>query len=109
MLRLGKGTAESNKRLQNAVDELWMYTEELFFDNETDILMAKENIGPLNKDLKEMWMDTTIKTLEESNIIIPENIHYTLQYGKNGYHTEYLGYLLAEMQHLPLLYPEAKW
>ena len=109
MLRLGKGTAESNKRLQNAVDELWMYTEELFFDNETDILMAKENIGPLNKDLKEMWMDTTIKTLEESNIILPENIHYTLQYGKDGYHTEYLGYLLAEMQHLPLLYPEAKW
>ena len=109
MLRLGKGTTESNKRLQNAVDELWMYTEELFFDNETDLLMAKENIGPLNKDLKEMWMDTTIKTLEESNIIIPENIHYTLQYGKNGYHTEYLGYLLAEMQHLPLLYPDAKW
>ena len=109
MLRLGKGTTESNNRLQNAVDELWMYTEELFFDNETDLLMAKENIGPLNKDLKEMWMDTTIKTLEESNIIIPENIHYTLQYGKNGYHTEYLGYLLAEMQHLPLLYPEAKW
>ena len=109
MLRLGKGTTESNKRLQNAVDELWMYTEELFFDNETDLLMAKENIGPLNKDLKEIWMDTTIKTLEESNIIIPENIHYTLQYGKNGYHTEYLGYLLAEMQHLPLLYPEAKW
>jgi len=109
MLRLGKGTTESNNRLQNAVDELWMYTEELFFDNETDLLMAKENIGPLNKDLKEIWMDTTIKTLEESNIIIPENIHYTLQYGKNGYHTEYLGYLLAEMQHLPLLYPEAKW
>ena len=109
MLRLGKGTTESNQRLQNAVDELWMYTEELFFDNETDLLMAKENIGPLNKDLKEIWMDTTIKTLEESNIIIPENIHYTLQYGKNGYHTEYLGYLLAEMQHLPLLYPEAKW
>ena len=109
MIRLGKGTTESNQRLQNAVDELWMYTEELFFDNETDLLMAKESIGPLNKDLKEIWMDTTIKTLEESNIIIPENIHYTLQYGKNGYHTEYLGYLLAEMQHLPLLYPEAKW
>ena len=109
MIRLGQGTEESNNRLQTAVDELWMYTEELFFDNETDLLMAKENIGPLNKDLKEMWMETTVKTLEESNIILPENIHYTLQYGKDGYHTEYLGYLLAEMQHLPLLYPEAKW
>ena len=109
MFRLGNGTEESNHRLQNAVDELWMYTEELFFDNQTDILIAKENIGPLNQDLKTPWMDLVKKVLVDSNINLPEDIHFTLQYGKDGYHTEYLGYLLAEMQHLPLLYPEAKW
>tara|TARA_B100001287_G_scaffold272624_1_gene274604 strand:- start:3653 stop:4405 length:753 start_codon:yes stop_codon:yes gene_type:complete len=109
MLRLGNGTEESNERLQSAVDELWMYTEELFIDNNTDILVAKEDIGPLNKDLKTPWMDLVKRVLAESNINLPEDIHFTLQYGKDGYHTEYLGYLLAEMQHLPLLYPEAKW
>ena len=109
MFRLCNGTEESNHRLQNAVDELWMYTEELFFDNQTDILIAKENIGPLNQDLKTPWMDLVKKVLVDSNINLPEDIHFTLQYGKDGYHTEYLGYLLAEMQHLPLLYPEAKW
>ena len=109
MIRLGQGTEESNNRLQTAVDELWMYTEELFTDNDTDISIAKENIGPLNTDLKEPWMDIIKKTFEDSNINLPEDIHFTLEYGKNGYHTEYLGYLLAEMQHLPLLYPDAKW
>ena len=109
IVRLGQGTAESHKRLQTAIDELWMYTEELFTDNNTDIVIAKEGIGPLNKDLKDHWLDIVKQTLEEADIKLPEDIHYTLNYGKNGYHTEYLGYLLAEMQHLPLLYPEAKW
>ena len=38
-----------------------------------------------------------------------DNELYSLKYGKNGFHTEYLGYILAEMQHLPLLYPDATW
>jgi ring-1,2-phenylacetyl-CoA epoxidase subunit PaaC len=109
IVRLGQGTDESHLRLQTAIDELWMYTEELFTDNNTDIAIAKEGIGPLNKDLKNQWLDIVKNTLNESNIELPEDIHFTLSYGKNGYHTEYLGYLLAEMQHLPLLYPDAKW
>ena len=109
IVRLGQGTDESHQRLQTAIDELWMYTEELFNDNNTDIAIAKEGIGPLNKDLKDQWLNIVKQTLEEADINLPEDIHYSLNYGKNGYHTEYLGYLLAEMQHLPLLYPEAKW
>ena len=109
IVRLGQGTTESHQRLQTAIDELWMYTEELFTDNNTDIAIAKEGIGPLNKDLKDQWLNIVKQTLEEADINLPEDIHYSLNYGKNGYHTEYLGYLLAEMQHLPLLYPEAKW
>ena len=44
-----------------------------------------------------------------ASIQVPEANLYSLQYGKNGFHTEYLGYILAEMQHLPLLYPDASW
>ena len=50
--RLGLGTEESNKRLQNAINELWMYTDELFIDNETDLIMSKNNIGPLSSSLQ---------------------------------------------------------
>jgi ring-1,2-phenylacetyl-CoA epoxidase subunit PaaC len=109
MVRLGQGTEESNDRIQFAIDELWMYTEELFTDNDTDIAIANEGIGPLNNSLKSEWLKQIKNTCEAANINLPEDIHYTLDYGKNGSHTEYLGYLLAEMQHLPLLYPDAKW
>lgn len=109
MVRLGQGTQESNERLQFAIDELWMYTEELFIDNLTDTTIAEQGIGPLNQSLKPEWLKQVKNTLESSNIDIPKEIHYTLDYGKDGSHTEYLGYLLAEMQHLPLLYPDAKW
>ena len=109
MLRLGMGTDHSNQRLQNAVDELWMYTDELFIDNETDIQMDTLNIGPLSSSLKKPWEQLVFSTLSDSSINIPEANLYSLKYGKNGFHTEYLGYILAEMQHLPLLYPDATW
>ena len=109
IIRLGHGTTESNTRIQEAINELWMYTDELFYDNEVDKEMIKIGIGISNEDLKNDWLSTVSKTLEEGGLIVPENIPYTLQYGKDGFHTEYMGYLLAEMQHLPLLYPDAKW
>ena len=109
ILRLGLGTDHSNKRLQNAVNELWMYTDELFIDNETDIKMNILNIGPLSSSLKNPWEQLVISTLRSASIEVPEANLYSLQYGKNGFHTEYLGYILAEMQHLPLLYPDASW
>ena len=107
--RLGLGTEESNKRLQNAINELWMYTDELFIDNETDLIMSKNNIGPLSSSLKIEWTKIVNSALNSSEITIPESDVYSLRYGKDGFHTEYLGYILAEMQHLPLLYPDAKW
>ena len=50
-----------------------------------------------------------MSNLKTASIDIPEANLYSLKYGKNGFHTEYLGYILAEMQHLPLLYPDATW
>jgi ring-1,2-phenylacetyl-CoA epoxidase subunit PaaC len=107
--RLGLGTKESNERIQNAINDLWMYTDELFKDNSTDLLMNENKIAPLSSSLKDEWSEKVINTLKDSEIEVPEDIHYSLKYGKDGFHTEYLGYILAEMQHLPLLYPDASW
>jgi ring-1,2-phenylacetyl-CoA epoxidase subunit PaaC len=103
------GTKESNERIQNAINDLWMYTDELFKDNSTDLLMNENKIAPLSSSLKDEWSEKVINTLKDSEIEVPEDIHYSLKYGKDGFHTEYLGYILAEMQHLPLLYPDASW
>ena len=107
--RLGLGTTESNERLQNAVNDLWMYTDELFIDNSTDIAMNKNKIAPLSSNLKSDWLEMVESALKFSEIKIPQEIRYSLRYGKDGFHTEYLGFILAEMQHLPLLYPDATW
>ena len=107
--RLGLGTTESNERLQNAVNDLWMYTDELFIDNSTDIAMNKNKIAPLSSSLKSDWLEMVESALKFSEIKIPQEIRYSLRYGKDGFHTEYLGFILAEMQHLPLLYPDATW
>ena len=109
IIRLGQGTEESNHRLQVAINELWMYVDELFYDNEIDNEMTKEGIGVSNREIKNDWFNIVTDTLNDAGLSSPENITYTLQYGKDGFHTEYMGYLLAEMQHLPLLYPDAKW
>ena len=109
IIRLGQGTEESNHRLQVAINELWMYIDELFYDNEIDNQMTKEGIGVSNREIKNDWFNIVTDTLNDAGLSSPENIPYTLQYGKDGFHTEYMGYLLAEMQHLPLLYPDAKW
>ena len=109
VIRLGQGTEESNHRLQVAINELWMYVDELFYDNEIDNEMTKEGIGVSNREIKNDWFNIVTDTLNDAGLSSPENIPYTLQYGKDGFHTEYMGYLLAEMQHLPLLYPDAKW
>ena len=109
IIRLGQGTEESNDRLQVAINELWMYIDELFYDNEIDNEMTKEGIGVSNREIKNDWFNIVTDTLNDAGLSSPENIPYTLQYGKDGFHTEYMGYLLAEMQHLPLLYPDAKW
>jgi len=107
--RLGLGTTESNERLQNAVNDLWMYTDELFIDNSTDIAMNKNKIAPLSSNLKSDWLEMVESALKFSEIKIPQEIRYSLRYGKDGFHTEHLGFILAEMQHLPLLYPDATW
>ena len=109
IIRLGQGTEESNHRLQVTINELWMYIDELFYDNEIDNEMTKEGIGVSNREIKNDWFNIVNNTLNDAGLSSPENIPYTLQYGKDGFHTEYMGYLLAEMQHLPLLYPDAKW
>ena len=109
IIRLGQGTEESNHRLQVAINELWMYIDELFYDNDIDNQMTKEGIGVSNREIKNDWFNIVTDTLNDAGLSSPENIPYTLQYGKDGFHTEYMGYLLAEMQHLPLLYPDAKW
>ncbi len=108
ILRLGDGTEESHKRLQTAVDGLWMYTGELFEMNEVDEILIKEGIAPNLNDIKTKWESKVSEVLAESTITKPED--GWMQTGsRKGMHSEHLGYILAEMQYLQRAYPDAQW
>ena len=108
VLRLGDGTDESHEKMQNAVDNLWMYTEELVTPTNLELEMATKSIGVDVSQLKATYFEQLESTLHEATLKIPQNV-WMQQGGKSGIHTEYLGHLLSEMQYLQRAYPGATW
>ena len=109
IVRLGQGTDESHKRIQTAFNDLWMFTDELFETDEIEKDLAKQGIGVDSSSLKKDWENKIKEVFSLAGLEKPTIEKHSLAYGKFGFHTEYLGFLLAEMQHIPLLYPDAKW
>ncbi|MBU3029453.1 1,2-phenylacetyl-CoA epoxidase subunit PaaC [Paracoccus marinaquae] len=109
VVRLGDGSAESHARMQEALDRLWSYAGELFTADATDDAMAAAGIAPSLADLLAQWQRTVDEVLEEATLRKPEGRFDVHQGGKQGRHTEHLGYILAEMQFLQRAYPGASW
>jgi ring-1,2-phenylacetyl-CoA epoxidase subunit PaaC len=106
--RFGNGTEESRTRAQNALNELWRFTGEFFETDESEQLLLKEGISVDVKNFKEKWEKEILALFEKAHLTIPENT-FMQTGGRKGIHTEHLAYLLAEMQALPRMYPDAKW
>lgn len=108
VVRLGDGTDESHDRMQQAVNELWMFTGELFTPNDTDNAMLSQGIGPDLALLKDAWTRHLQAVFEEATITIPAGT-WMQQGGKNGSHSEHLGYILTELQFMQRAYPGMEW
>lgn len=108
IVRLGDGTDESHKRISNSLDDLWMYTNELFEQNEVDSFLTKEGLAVDLNSLKQEWLKLVEEIFSQAKLNIPA-AGYQSSGGINGIHTEHLGHILAEMQFLPRAYPDAIW
>lgn len=108
ILRLGDGTEESHRRMQAAIDDLWMYTGELFESDEVDQAMARDGLGPDLAALHEPWLGLVRATAEEATLVLPQP-GWAQRGGKRGIHSEHLGYILADLQFLQRAYPNATW
>jgi len=106
--RLGDGTPESNQKTQEAIDSLWTYTDELFHQTEADKAMVAEGIGVDVTALKTNYYTKVNAVLEAATLKIPES-KYFQKGGKEGIHTEHLGYLLSELQYMQRTYPNMEW
>ncbi len=112
VVRLGDGTAESHAKMQAAIDDAWRFTGELFADDAIDLELAARGIGCELASLRQPWLAHVRDVLEEATLTVPDEAaanHVAHQGGRQGKHTEALGYVLAEMQHLPRAYPGATW
>ena len=106
--RLGDGTKESREKTQNAIDILWAYTDELFHQTLADKEMIAEGIGVDTSKLKETYYHRVSKILSVSTLVTPE-LKWFQKGGKQGIHTEYMGYILSNLQYMQRTYPNMEW
>jgi len=108
VIRLGDGTAESHAKMQAAIDGLWMYTGEMFVAGADESALADAGIVADVRALAAPWRKYVGAVLAEATLAVPADGHMQ-KGGKEGVHTEHLGYVLAEMQFLQRAYPNACW
>jgi ring-1,2-phenylacetyl-CoA epoxidase subunit PaaC len=104
VLRLGDGTEESHSRMQAALDAEWPYVDELFAPLAPSL--AGRVADPA--ELRDAVLSDVRRVVTEATLSMPE-VPSALGGGREGLHTEHLGYLLAEMQHLHRSHPGATW
>ena len=103
VVRLGEGTEESHSRMLKAIAELWRYTGELFIAADFE-----KGQGVEVSLLKDSWIKKVADVFEEATLPIPEKV-FMQTGGKNGIHTEHLGFILTELQYLQRAYPNSTW
>lgn len=107
-VRLGDGTDGSRARSQAALNLLWPYTAELFEDDATDRAAEAAGLGPAPSSLKADWLVAIDAVLAEATLTRPADSAFRST-GRQGVHSEHMGFLLAEMQHLQRAYPGGVW
>ena len=108
LVRLGDGTAESHARVADSLARLWPFTCELFDDDEVDRAVAESGVGVLPSTLERAFAARVDQALGDATLARPAQAKFNW-YGKQGRHSEHLGYLLAEMQSLHRAHPGATW
>jgi len=108
LVRLGDGTPLSAQKMQQAIDNLWRFTAELFEADALDILLSEEGIAVDPRQLEQPWRREVSSAFAEAGLSLPEEAAFR-RGGKQGLHTEHLGPMLAEMQYLQRAWPGSNW
>jgi len=108
VIRLGDGTDESHNRMLKAINELWPYTGELFIPADFETRAMIDNVGTDITVLKGPWESKLKEVFDEAGLPVPAP-GFSQTGGKQGTHTEYMGYILAELQYMQRTYPQSQW
>jgi len=108
VIRLGDGTSESHQRMLNAINELWMYTGELFSATSYESRAVRQGTAVDFELFKLQWEEKVKEIFLEATLPWPGEVFQQMG-GKEGKHTEHLGYILAELQFMQRVYPGSEW
>jgi phenylacetate-CoA oxygenase, PaaI subunit len=108
LVRLGDGTEVSSQKMQQALNEIWRFTDELFQADAVELELIEQGIAVDVRELKNVWQTTVSSALQDAGLKQPEEAAYRTG-GKQGLHTEHLGPMLAEMQYLQRMFPALQW
>jgi len=108
VLRLADSTAEARRRVDAALADLWRYTPELFESDAVDAAAHATGLGPRVADLRGPWLAEMAAVFDAAGLAIPAESGFRST-GTRGVHSEHMGFILAEMQHLQRSYPGGVW
>jgi ring-1,2-phenylacetyl-CoA epoxidase subunit PaaC len=108
VIRLGDGTEESRRRMQEGLDWMWRFVPELFEMDDLAAFMAEKRIGADLASIREEYDRRIRDVIAEATLDLPRDQRPILG-GRRGHHSEHLGHLLAAMQFLPRTYPDSLW
>lgn len=109
MIRLGDGTEESHRRMQQAVDYLLPFLGEFFLPADYEQVLVGKGLIPDPADVKAVWEENVYAVLHEATLEADFSTAPVQKGGKQGVHTEHMGYILAELQFMQRTYPGLEW
>lgn len=108
VIRLGDGSDESHQKIQDALERIWGYVNELFDMDELEQRLVNDGVAVDRASLRQAWDECVDGVLEEATLSRPQ-IDWQLDGGRRGIHTEHLGHLLSELQFVQRAYPGQEW
>ncbi|MDZ4747826.1 MAG: 1,2-phenylacetyl-CoA epoxidase subunit PaaC [Saprospiraceae bacterium] len=108
VIRLGDGTEESHAKMQVAINELWRYTGEMFTLAYYESALLAEGVALDISLIQPEWQQRVSAVAAQAGLKLPEG-EVMLYGGKEGRHTEQMGYILTELQYMQRTYPQMTW
>jgi ring-1,2-phenylacetyl-CoA epoxidase subunit PaaC len=111
-VRLGDGTAESHRRMQDALDVVWPHVEELFRTSDVERRLVEAGVAADPEQLRSEVDEVLDEVLAAATLTRPQRPAIGTiggRGGRQGLHTEQLGHVLAQMQSLARQHPGATW
>ena len=109
MIRLGDGTEESHNKIQQAVHDILPYVGEAFILAPYQKALIEEGLIDNPIDFKATWLANVKAVLDEATIEADVENTFAQKGGKEGVHSEHLGFILTDLQYMQRTYPNLQW